>query len=56
MCIYHPRGVFFVGYGWFEVKILYFNTHIRTYHILFTEGTTGYVSTEDSDGICLILL
>ena len=56
MYLYHPRVIFFVGYGWFEVKILYFNTQIRTYHILVTDRTTGYVSTEDSDEIYLILL
>ena len=42
--------------GWFEGKILYFNTQIREYHILFTDGTTDYVAAEDFDGIDLILL
>ena len=42
--------------GWFEGKILYFNTQIRGYHILFTDGTTDYVATEDFDGMDLILL
>ena len=32
-----------VGYGWFEGKILYFNTQICVYHILFTDETTDYV-------------
>ena len=40
--------------GWFEGKILYFNTQIREYHILFTDGTTDYVAAEDFDGIELI--
>ena len=26
MSIYHPRGVFLGGYGWFEGKLLYLNT------------------------------
>ena len=55
MYIYHPRGVFLAGYGWFEGKILNFNTQIRVYHILFTDETTGYVSAEDFDVINLIL-
>ena len=40
--------------GWFEGKILYFNTHILEYHILFTDRTTDYVEAEDFDGIDLI--
>ena len=39
-----------------EGKILYFNTRIRVFHILFTDGTTGYVAAEDFDDIDLILL
>ena len=39
MFIYHPRGVFLVGSGWFDGKILYFITQIRVNHILFTEGS-----------------
>ena len=42
--------------AWFEGKILYFNTEIRVYHILFTDRTTDYVKTEDFDGTELILL
>ena len=56
MNIYHPRGVFLAGYGWFEGKSLNFNTQTRVYHILFTDGTTDYVAAEDFDGIDLILL
>ena len=56
MYIYHPRRVFLAGYGWFEGKNLYFNTQIRAYHVLFTDGTTDYVAAEDFDGIDLILL
>ena len=56
MCIYHPRGVFLAGYGWFEGKILYFNTQIRVYQILFTDRTTDYVAAENFDGIDLIFL
>ena len=56
MHIYHPRRVFLAGYGWFEGKILYFNTQIRVYHILFTGRTTDSVEAEDFDGIDLILL
>ena len=41
--IYHPHEVFMIGYGWFEGKILYFNTQICVYHILFTDETTDYV-------------
>ena len=44
------------GYVWFEGKILYFKTQIRVYHILFTDGTTDYVTAENVDGIDLILL
>ena len=51
MYIYYPRGVFLISYGWFEGKILYFNTQIRVYHSLFTDGTTGCVAVEDFDGI-----
>ena len=51
MYIYHPRGVFLTGYGWFEEKILHFSTQIRVYHIGFTDGTTEYVAAEDFDGI-----
>ena len=40
--------------AWFEGKILYFNTQIREYHILFTDGTADYVADEDFDGIDLI--
>ena len=56
MYIYHPRGVFLAGYGWFEGKILYFSTQIRVCHILFTDETTDSVLAEDFDGIDLILL
>ena len=56
MYIYHPRGVFVAGYGWFEEKILYFDTPIRWYHILFTGGTTDFIAAEDFDGINLIVL
>ena len=56
MYIYQQRGVFLAGYGWFEGKILYFNTQIRVYHISFTDGTIDYVAAEDLDGIDLILL
>ena len=35
--------------------MLYFNTQVRAYHILFTDGTTDYVAAEDFDGIGLIL-
>ena len=56
MYIYHPRGVFLAGYGWFEGKVLHFNTQIRVCHILFTDGTTDYVAAEDFDGTDLILL
>ena len=44
MYIYHARGIFLAGYGWFEVKILYFNTQVRMYYFLFTGGTTEYVA------------
>ena len=53
MYAYHPRGVFLAGYGWFEGKILYFNTQICVYHILFTDGTIDYVAGEDFDSIYL---
>ena len=56
MYIYHPRRVFLAGYGWFEGKTLYFNTHSHVYHILFTGRTRDYVAAEDFDGIDLILL
>ena len=56
MYIYHPRGVFVAGYGWFKGNILYFNTQIRAYHILFTDKTTDCVAAGDFDGIDLILL
>ena len=56
MHIYHPLGVFRAGYGWFEGNILYFNTKIRLYHILFTDETTVYVAAEDFDGTDLFLL
>ena len=56
MFIYHPCGVVLAGYSWFEEKCLYFNTQIRVYHLLFTDGTTDYVAAEDFDGIDLILL
>ena len=39
--------------SWFDGKILYFNTQIRDYHILFTDGITDYVAAEDFDGIDL---
>ena len=56
MYIYHPPRVFQAGYGWFEGKILYFNTQIRVYHILFTDRTTDFVAAEDFNGIDHILL
>ena len=56
MYIYHPRGVFLAGYGWCEGKILYFNTQIRVYQILFTDRTTDYVAAENTDGIDLIFI
>ena len=37
--IYHPHRVFLAGYDWFEGKILYLNTKIRTYHVLFAYKT-----------------
>ena len=55
MYMYHPRGVFLTGFDWFEGKILYFNTQIRVYHILFTDGGTDYVAAEDFDGADFIL-
>ena len=42
--------------GWFWGKNLYFDTQIREYHILLTDGTTNYVAAEEFDGIDLILL
>ena len=56
MRIYHPRWVFLTDYCWFEGKILYFNTQIRVYHILFADRTTDYVAAKDFDGVDLILL
>ena len=56
MYIYHPLGVFLLVYGWFEGKILYFNTQTCVYHILLTDGTTDYAAAEDFDGVDLILL
>ena len=56
MYIYHPRGVFLAGYGWFEGKTLYCNTQIRVYHILFTDRITNCAAAEDFDGIYFILL
>ena len=56
MYIYHYRGVFLAGYGWFVGKILHFNTQIRVCHFLFTEGTIEYIAAEDFDDIKLILL
>ena len=56
MHIYHLLGVFLAGYGWFEGNVLYFNTKIRLYHILFTDETTVYVAAEDFDGTDLFLL
>ena len=40
--------------GWFEGRILYFNTQICEYHILFNDGTTDYVAAEYFDGIDFI--
>ena len=37
--------------GWFEGKILYFNTQICECRILFTDRATNYVEAEDYDGI-----
>ena len=50
MYIYNPCRVFLTGYGWFKGKILYFNTQIRVYHILFTDRTTDYVEAKYFDG------
>ena len=66
MYIYHPRGVFLAGYGWFEGKKLYFNI-LKFVYITFCLTTnhchfnhrlccTGYVAAEDFDCIDLILL
>ena len=41
--------------GWSEGKILYFNTQIREYHNLFTDGSTDYIAAEGFDGIDLLL-
>ena len=54
MYMYHSRGVFLAGYGWFEGKILFFDTQIRLCHILFTDGTTDYVAAEDFS-LCFIV-
>ena len=40
--------------GWFEGKILYFNTQIHEYRILFTDEITDYIAAEDFDDIDLI--
>ena len=57
ICLYISSCVVFLAdYGWFEGKVLYFNTQIHVYHILFTDGTTDYAVAEDFDGIDLILL
>ena len=56
MYIYHPRGVFLAVYDWFKGKILYFNTQICVYHILFTDKTTDCVAAEDFDGTDHIFL
>ena len=54
MYMYHPHRVFLADYGWFERKILHFNTQICIYHILFTDdGTTDYIAAENFDGIDL---
>ena len=45
MYIFHARGVFLAGYGWFEGKILYFNPQILIYYFLFTDATTEYVAS-----------
>ena len=45
--IYHPCIIFLAGYGWFGGEVLYFNNQIRVYHVLFTDGTTGYAAAED---------
>ena len=55
MYIYNPRRVVLAGNGWFEGRMLQFNTQIHIYHILFTNRTTDYVAAEDFDGIDLIL-
>ena len=34
MYVYHQRGLF-----WLVMAVLYFNTQIRVYHILYTDGT-----------------
>ena len=56
MYTYHLCRVFRALYGWFERKVLYFNTHIHVYHIMFTDETKDYVSAEDFDGIDLIFI
>ena len=53
--MYHPCGIFLAGYGWFEGKILYFNTQICVYNIFFTDGATDNVAAEYFDGIDHIL-
>ena len=50
ICILH------ICSGKFQGKIVYLNTQIRVYHLLFTDGTTDYVAAEDFDGTDLILL
>ena len=40
--------------SWFEGKILYFNTQIHEYYILFIDGTIYYIAAEDFDGIDFI--
>ena len=42
--------------SWFEGKMLYFDTQIREYHILLTDGTTDYFAAEVFDGMDGILL
>ena len=56
MNIYHPRRVFLAGYVWFKRRILYINTQICVYQVLFSDVTTDYVAAEGFDGIDLILL
>ena len=46
MYIYHPHGEFLADFGRFEGNILYFNTQIRVYHILLTDGTQTMLQLE----------
>ena len=42
--------------GWFIGDIMYFNTALKEYKVVYPDGTSDYIRKDDFDGVQIILL